>query len=204
MNSVYWLGHRLFRESAKAFFDLRVIGAEHAAISGPAILASNHVSYLDPPFIGAALNEDIYFLARKTLARLAPVAWLFRHWQVIPVDRDKPDPSSLKSIFQRLEEGKKVILFPEGTRSPDGSLQAAEPGIGMIISRAKVPVIPVRIFGAHEALPRDKKLPRPARITVAFGPAWHCDPESYGIKGKAAYPLIADDVMHRLASLKAQ
>jgi 1-acyl-sn-glycerol-3-phosphate acyltransferase len=201
MNLVYWLGQRFFRYTARGLFDLTIIGADNARFAGAALIASNHVSYLDPPFIGAALEEDIYYLARKSLARYAFVAWLFRHWQVIPVDRDKPDPSSLKSIFQRLEEGKKVIIFPEGTRSKDGQLQRGEPGVGMMIARSKVPVLPVRIFGAYEALPRDKKLPQPVKITISIGKPWLYDPSLHGVKGKEAYQLIADEVMQRIAEL---
>jgi 1-acyl-sn-glycerol-3-phosphate acyltransferase len=201
MNFIYWLSHRLLRETAKAFFDFTVIGAEHARFPGPALIACNHVSYLDPLLVGAALDEDIYYFARRSLFRFRFTAWLFQYWQVIPIDRDKPEPSSMKSIFQRLTEGKKLILFPEGTRSPDGQLQRGEPGIGMMIARSKVPVLPVRVFGTYEALPRDKKFFRRTRITISIGPPWQCDPTSYGLKGKDMYQLISDDVMQRISEL---
>jgi 1-acyl-sn-glycerol-3-phosphate acyltransferase len=201
MNPLYWFFHRFLRITATAFFDLTVIGAANARISGPALLACNHVSYLDPLYVGASLDEDIYFFARRSLFRFAITAWLFKYWQVIPIDRDKPEPSSMKTIFQRLEEGKKLILFPEGTRSPNGELQCGEPGVGMMIARSKVPVIPVRIFGSYEALPRDRKLPKRAKITVSFGKPWVCDLESYGKKSKDTYQRIADDVMQLIANL---
>jgi 1-acyl-sn-glycerol-3-phosphate acyltransferase len=201
MNPFYWIGQRFFREVSRAFF---VVGRENLNLSGPAIIASNHVSYLDPPFIGAAFDESIYFMARKTLMRHAFVAWLFKQWQVIGVDRDKPDPSTLKTIFRKLEEGHKVILFPEGTRSLTGDLGPGEPGIGMIIARSGVPVIPVRIFGAHEALPRDKKLPQPARITVAVGKPWQYDPAQFADAGREKYQRISDAVMQQIAALHAQ
>ena len=202
MNFVYWLSHRMFREISRGFYGLSVIGAENLDVKGPALLASNHVSYVDPPFVGSCLDEDIYFLARKTLFRFGWSNWLLNHWQAIPVDRDKPDPSSIKMIFKRLKEGKKVIIFPEGTRSPDGSLQPGEPGVGMIIARAGVPVIPIRIIGAHEALPRDKKLPQPARITIAVGKPWIFTPSDFGgVSKDKLYQHIADEVMHRIGEL---
>lgn len=83
MNLVYWMGHRLFREVSRGFFGLNVVGKENLNVEGPALIASNHVSYLDPPFIGAAFDEDIYFLARKTLFRFAWSNWLLTHWQSI-------------------------------------------------------------------------------------------------------------------------
>ena len=202
MNLVYWIGHRLFREVSKGFFGLSVVGRENLDLEGPALIASNHVSYLDPPFIGAAFDEDIYFLARKTLFRFPWSNWLLTRWQSIPVDRDKPDPSSIKAIFKRLKEGKKVIIFPAGTRSPDGCLQGGEPGVGMIIARAQVPVIPIRIIGAHNALPRDKKFPQPARITVAVGKPWLFKASDFAdVSKEQLYQHISDEVMRRIGEL---
>jgi 1-acyl-sn-glycerol-3-phosphate acyltransferase len=202
MNLVYWLGHCLFRELSRGFFGMTVVGAENLKVEGAALIASNHVSYVDPPFIGSVFDEDIYFLARKTLFRFPWSNWLLTRWQAIAVDRDKPDPSSIKMIFKRLKEGKKVIIFPEGTRSPNGSLQPGEPGVGMIISRAHVPVIPIRIIGAHEAMPRDKKLPQPARITVAVGKPWIIDTAALSHLSKdELYRHISDEVMRRIAEL---
>ena len=201
MNPVYWLGHRFFREFSRAFFDFKVVGCENLSLAGPALIASNHVSYLDPPFIGAAFDEDIHFLARKSLMRFGWSNWLLNHWQCIPVDRDKPDPSTIKAIFRRLQEGKKVIVFPEGTRSLDGLLQPGEPGVGMMIAKSGVPVIPVRIFGAFEAMPRDKKLPQPGRITVSVGKPWQYSPDQFPDAGKSLYRLISNEVMRRIGEL---
>jgi 1-acyl-sn-glycerol-3-phosphate acyltransferase len=200
MNLVYWISQRIFRNLGRAFFDLTVLGADNADFDGPALIAANHVSYVDPPLIGSVMREPIHFMARKSLVKHALVGWLFRNWQVILVDRDKPDPSTLKAIFRALEAGGKVIVFPEGTRSLDGQIQSAEAGIGMMVSRAKVPVLPVRIFGAHEALPRDRMLPRRAKIVVSFGKPFECKPEDFG-KGKEAYQKIADEIMERIKAL---
>jgi 1-acyl-sn-glycerol-3-phosphate acyltransferase len=202
MNPVYFLGHRFFREVSRGLFSLTVLGKEHIDFAGPALITSNHVSYLDPPFIGSAFDEDICFLARKSLFRFAISHWILTRWQAIAVDRDRPDPGSLKTVLRRLKEGKKVIIFPEGTRSPDGSLLPGEPGVGMLIAKAGVPVLPVRIFGAHRALPRDKKLPQPARITIAFGKPWTCDPAMLNDSGKDRYQRIADEVMRRISELQ--
>lgn len=202
MNFIYRLGHVMFREVSRGFFGLTIVGAENLQLQGPALLASNHVSYLDPPFVGSCLDEDIYFLARKTLFRFPWSNWLLTRWQAIPVDRDKPDPSSIKAIFKRLKEGKKVIIFPEGTRSPDGGLQPGEPGVGMIIARAGVPVIPIRIIGAHEALPRDKKLPQPARIIVAVGKPWFYNSAEFANVSKdQLYRHISDEIMRQISEL---
>ena len=83
MTLPYFLGHRFFREVATGFFDLTVLGKENAQFEGPALIASNHVSYLDPPFIGSAFDEDICFLARKSLFRFPITNWILTRWQAI-------------------------------------------------------------------------------------------------------------------------
>ena len=202
MTPLYWLGHRFFREVARGFFGLRVVGSQHTQFDGPALITSNHVSFLDPPFIGSALDEDACFLARKTLFRYKFSNWLLTRWQAVPVDQEKPDPGSMKAIFRRLKHGKKVIVFPEGNRAPDGLLQRSEPGIGLLIAKAGVPIVPVRIFGAFEALPRHKAFPTPHPITVVFGEPWIFDPANFKSTGKELYQEIANHVMERIADLR--
>ena len=201
MKLIYRIGHTFFREVSRGLFDLRVVGADHTRFDGPALITANHVSFLDPPFIGSVFDEDIYFLARKTLFRFAISNWLLNHWQAIPVDQERPDPGSMKAIFRRLKQGKKVIVFPEGNRAEDGQLQRGEPGIGLLIAKASVPVLPVRIFGAFEALPRHRAFPRPHPITVVIGPRWTYDPSAFHSTGKELYQEISDHVMARIADL---
>ena len=201
MTLTYWLGQQFFREMSRGFFNLRVIGEENTQIPGPVLITSNHVRFLDPPFIGAVFDEDICFLARKTLFRYAFSHWLLTRWQSIPVDQERPDPGSVKTIFRRLKAGRKVIVFPEGNRAPDGLLQRGEPGIGLLIAKANVPVLPVRIFGAFEALPRHLAFPRPHTITVVFGKPWTYDPAAFKTTGKELYQSISDHVMERIGDL---
>ena len=201
MTLTYWLGQQFFRTMSRGFYGLRVIGEENTQMPGPALIAANHVSFLDPPFIGAVFDEDICFLARKTLFRFAFSNWLLTRWQSIPVDQERPDPGSMKTIFRRLKAGRKVIVFPEGNRAPDGLLQRGEPGIGLLIAKAGVPVLPVRIFGAFEALPRHKMFPQPGQITIVFGKPVNYDPAAFKETGKPLYQAISDDVMARIGDL---
>lgn len=201
MNFTYWLGKRLFHEAARGLFDLRIIGEEKMRFAGPALIACNHVSFLDPPFIGQAFDEPIHYFARKTLFDHPVAGWILREWQSIPIDRDKPDASSLKATIRFLRQGEKVLIFPEGTRSPDGTLQPAEAGVGLFIAKSKAPVLPIRIFGSYEAYPRGAKTLRPARITLVVGDLWHPDLDSYQKEGKELYQALAQDVMQRIAEL---
>ncbi|HEY1050437.1 MAG TPA: lysophospholipid acyltransferase family protein, partial [Prosthecobacter sp.] len=199
MNFTYWLGKRIFHEAARGLFDLRIIGEEKMRFKGPALIACNHVSFLDPPFVGQAFDEPIHYFARKTLFDHPIAGWILREWQSIPIDQDKPDASSLKATIRFLKAGEKVLIFPEGTRSPDGTLQPAEAGVGLFIAKSKAPVLPVRIFGSYEAYPRGAKSFRPARITIVVGDLWQPDLDSYQKEGKVLYQALATDVMQRIA-----
>lgn len=202
MNFSYWLCRRIFLELARGLFDFRIIGAEKMHFDGPALIACNHTSFLDPPFAGMAFPEVVHSFARKSLFHHPLAAWLLRSWHVFGVDRDKPDPSALKSTIRLLRDGEKVLIFPEGTRSLDGTPQTAEAGVGLFIAKSRAPVLPIRLFGAHEAYPRGAKCFRPAQITLVIGDLWYPDLQSYPHTGKDLYQALANEVMHRIGQLQ--
>ena len=201
MTLAYWLGQRFFAEIAHGLFDYHAYGREHTKVKGPALIVSNHVSFMDPPLVGIAFDEPVHYLAKKTLFDHPIANAIFRSWQAIPVDQDAPGPGSLKAVIRQLRAGEKVVIFPEGNRSEDGNLQKAEGGVGLVIAKAGVPVIPARVFGAFEALPRHRTLPRPARVSVVFGPQWNVDVSSYKETGKELYQRLAVESMERIAEL---
>ena len=114
-----------------------------------------------------------------------------------------------KTVLRMLGEAKAVLMFPEGTRSPDGQLQEARAGIGMIAAKANVPIVPMRIFGTDRALPRGATLPRPARVEIKFGEpfTYPLPPDFEKLHGdavKAVYLDIGSEIMRRIADLKPQ
>lgn len=199
MNPVYRFFHSLAILLARSFYGYRVHGKENIRIPGAALLVSNHISFLDPIMIGIAFREPIYYLARKSLYRRRFAAWLFPRLNCVPVDQGRADVTSLKTIIRLLEEGKKVVIFPEGTRSLDSQLQEFAPGVGLIIAKSKAPVLPCRVFGADKGLPPKAKLPQSAEVSVTFGPVWRYKPEDFPQGGKEAYGQIANH-LHRLVS----
>ena len=201
MNLSYWLGYNFFKLCARGFFNYRVIGRERLDIPGAALIVSNHVSFLDPPFVGIAFDEAIHYLAKKPLFSHPIAGAIFRSWSAIPVDQDRPDMASLKTVIRHLKAGEKVLLFPEGNRSPDGTLQKGEPGIGFIVTKVPVPVIPVHIFGTYEALPRDTMCLHPSEITVVIGNPWHYDASRYHETGKELYQKISAELMAEISEL---
>ncbi len=201
MNLSYRIGHTIFRAVARSFYDFRVIGEENLKLAGPALIVANHVSFLDPPFIGQAFDEPLYFFARKSLFDHPMAGKLLRSWQTIPVDKDKPDASSLKSTIRLLKSGKKILMFPEGTRSLDGKPQKAEAGVGLFIAKSSAPVLPVRIYGSYEAYPRGAKFLRPARIRLVVGKPYQPDLKAHRQEGRDLYQALADEVMERISEL---
>jgi 1-acyl-sn-glycerol-3-phosphate acyltransferase len=208
MNFSYRCGWIFFRLLFGIYFRWRVLGAENVPKTGGVILAANHASYADPPLVGAGLDRDINYLARQSLFRFPIIGRLLSSWNSVPVDRDGGGAKGLKIILDRLLGGAGIILFPEGTRSNDGKLQPAQPGIGLVVAKSNALVVPVRVFGTYEAWGRNRKVPLPKRITVTYGEpmrfeklraeAKNCSRERL----KEIYQQIADEIMTAIAGLR--
>lgn len=205
--------YRVFRQAMRVisatWFNWRVIGVEHVPVTGPVILAANHVSFADPPMIGCALPRAISYLARETLFDQPGLGWLIRQLNAVPVDRDGGGASGLKAILDRLHAGGGIILFPEGTRSRDGQLQPARSGVGLTVIKSEAPVVPVRVFGMFEAWPRSRVFPRPGRVTVKFGRPMDFVALRAEAKAcskprlKAIYQQVTDEIMGAIGRLDA-
>src|SRR5213076_3309784 len=141
---------------------------------GPVILAANHQSFADPPLVGSVSDRAVYFLARRSLLKGWFMGWILPKLNVIPVDSETGrDRTALKALIRILRAGQGTLVFPEGQRSPDGKLQPAQPGLGLVIAKTLAPVVPMRIFGAHEAWPRGSKKIRFHPITIVVGEPIH-------------------------------
>jgi 1-acyl-sn-glycerol-3-phosphate acyltransferase len=200
MSPLYRAGYVICNLVGKIAFDFKVYGRENFIEEGAAILASNHQSYLDPPCIGMACRREIYFLARKTLLERPLIGPLLKRLNTVPVDRDRGDVSSIKAILRLLRAGCRVIIFPEGTRSSDGRLQPARAGLGMIIAKTLAPVIPIRIFGSFEALPRTGGV-KPGPISVVVGESIRFTEDDLNGDGDV-YQILSNRVMAKIASLE--
>lgn len=151
---------------------LEIIGEHHIPRSGSFLLASNHVSFLDPPLGGVTCTRRLHFFARKTLFNTRFSNRLLSSLNALPVDRDgDSDIAAFRRVFNLLKTNDALLVYPEGTRSADGSFQPAKRGVGMIACRMQVPVVPLRIDGTFKMLSRRHKFPRPGTgITAMFGP----------------------------------
>lgn len=208
MHILYRLGWWSFRALFRVYFRWHVYGVDRVPATGPAILASNHASFLDPPLIGSSARRPIHYLARESLFRFPGIATLLHCWNAVPVDRDGGGAAGLLKIINRLETGGAIILFPEGTRTRDGQPQRARLGIGLIVTKSEAPVVPIRVFGTYEAFGRHTRFPRPHRLAVTFGQPMHFRELRAEAKLcskprlKQIYQQIADEIMAAIATLE--
>ncbi len=165
--------YSIIYHAARVFMDtfgrVDVCGLENLP-EGGFLVASNHASFIDPPLIGCVIPREMYYFARKTLLDNALLKHVLPYCNVIPVDRDGgSDIGAFKKVFSVLKQGHALILFPEGTRSKDGKLGKPQGGAGLIACKTRVPVVPVRVFGTGDVLPRGSMLPSRADLPVVFG-----------------------------------
>lgn len=145
-------------------------GVRHVPPRGGVLIAATHQSFLDPVLIGSVVDRPVRFLARAELFRWAPFGWLIRNLGAVPVRQGTSDRAAIGEAIRILKERHCLVVFPEGGRTKDGRIAAAQPGFALIARRAGVPVIPARVWGAYRAWPWHRLLPRPGILRVALGP----------------------------------
>jgi 1-acyl-sn-glycerol-3-phosphate acyltransferase len=195
----YLLGYSLSKAIAKTFFNYRVIGAENMIEDGPCIIAANHCSYLDPPLVGVACRRAIHYLARKSLLDLPILGPILPELNVIPVDQKNPQRAALMGAIRVVRNGGAVLIFPEGTRSSNGHLQAAHPGVGLVVAKTGAPVVPVRISGSFKALSRGHKIPRLVNLSANIGRPLHFSVTEF--EDEQSYAQCSERIMTSIREL---
>lgn len=147
----------------------RARGVERVSASGGGLLLANHQSFLDPLLVGMPFRRPVSFLARDTLFRVPVIGWILKHTYVMPLSRDTGGAEGIRETIRRLDAGFLVGVFPEGTRSIDGSLGPFKPGFAALVRRTELPIYPVGIAGAHRALGKGSLFLKPRRVCVVFG-----------------------------------
>lgn len=203
MKPIYRASHILCSFAYRLFFPGECSGVERVPATGAFLLAANHMSFLDPPVIGCHLPREIHFFARKTLFTDGWWGDLLRAVNTIPIDLESEnDLAAFKQVFRLLKDDNGLLVFPEGTRSPDGSLQPPRAGVGMIACKTQVPVVPARLFGTHEAFGRGKALRLFTRVHIAFGNPLLPGQYDDGAKGRERYQQAAEKIMEAIARLE--
>ena len=185
--AIYLIGSTLVRP----FFRTKVVGKENIPADG-CLICPNHTTASDAISIILALgkNCDYAIMAKAELFKNRILAWLFNAVGGFPVNREGNDLNAIRLGTKALKTGKKLILFPEGTRRRDGKLGPAKAGAGMFAMRANVPIVPVYITPGKKFL---------RRTTVRFGEAFY--PECIGEKHAEQYQNASDQIMTRIADM---
>ncbi|MGO8686232.1 MAG: lysophospholipid acyltransferase family protein [Candidatus Dormibacteria bacterium] len=178
-----------------------VTGVENVPPTGGLLVVSNHVGTIDPPFTGAHLpRRDLYFMAKSDYFRTRTVRFFIVGYHGFPVVRGTPDRAALRQALDLIGQGHAVLVYPEGHRSPDGSLQRPHPGAGFLARAAGVPVLPVGIWGSERVLPLGSHRPRRAPVHLRIGvPAPLPAPGRREPRG--SHQAVADLLMQRIAEV---
>ena len=183
----------------KIFWRYKRIGAEHVPKSGGVIIASNHVAYVDPPFLGAVAPRELFYLAKAELFSNALFGWLLDKCNTIPIARGAFDRRAIRRAVKLLKDGKALLLFPEGTRSRSGRFLEPKLGVGKIALEAGVPIVPAYIHNSGSLF---ASLLKRKRLVIGFDtPITRTSLERLP-KDKEGYKIIGQEIMKRIGILK--
>ena len=177
---IYWFAHALFTIFSKTLFPVKVHGLKNIPSRGGFILASNHLSNLDPMLLGLASGRRLNYLAKESLFKNWFFSFFLHQVGAFPIKRGSSDVGAIKEALKRLKKGGGMVIFPEGTRKAKDGTKKVQPGIGLVAAKSGVPVVPALIKDSDKVLPAGSKFIRPGQITISFGrPAQYSAHESY-------------------------
>ena len=195
---ILWI---LVRTISRLCFHYRVVGTVPRA--GGFIVAANHASHLDIPFLGCGMWRRAWYLGRSDLFPMPGVNQLLQWLGWIPLRLGRLDRDAFSKAVSLIKEGKVVVIFPEGSRSLDGQLQSPKHGIGVIVAQTGCSVVPAYIKGTHDVLPAGAMWPRFRPVTVLIGDSLTFTLSGENGEAKQFYQEVSRTVMDRIASLGA-
>jgi 1-acyl-sn-glycerol-3-phosphate acyltransferase len=183
----------------RIFWRFKKGGTEFIPQKGGVIIASNHAAYVDPPFVGAASPRELYYLAKRELFNNSLFGWLIRKYNAFPVTRGSFDRKAIPQAVTLLNEGKALLLFPEGTRSRDGNFLEPKLGIGKIAKEAGVPIVPAYIANSGNLLLTFVKR---KKLVILFGSPILKSWLDKIPQNKEGYKRIGQEIMSKIKMLK--
>lgn len=191
---------------ATLIYRYRAYGASRIPPTGALLLIANHQSFLDPPAVGLAVtNRQLDYVARFGLFRSRIFSRIITLFNALPIREDSGDAAAIREILRRLGEGKAVLIFPEGARTPDGRMRPFKRGVALLVKRAKCPVVPVAVEGCFDAWPRTNRMPRIWNASISTAVGDPIDHETLMADGpEAALERLASEVDHMRLALRRQ
>ena len=198
---IYWTLWGLFKGIGKLCFQLRFTGQENIPAQGRLLIAANHASILDIPFLGCGAARQLAFIGRHNLFPIPGVNSLLQRLGWIPIRQDGFDRDGLRRAEASIATGKAVVIFPEGARTETGALGEGKLGLAMLVARTKCLVVPAYISGTFEALPIGARRISFHPVRVIYGAPIDFAPEIERFSKKEFYRHVTDTVMASILDL---
>jgi 1-acyl-sn-glycerol-3-phosphate acyltransferase len=184
----------------RVLFRLESRGREYVPRRGPTLVVANHSSVLDPPIVGGCAPRPLSFLAKAELFDIPLFGRLIRGLNARPIRRGGADPSALRLALRLLGENQALLVFPEGTRGPEGVLREPKTGAGMLAVMSGATVVPAYVSGSGRVWPKGRRFPRPGKVRVVFGPPLKFERQA-GVDRKEQYAAASRAMMDAIADL---
>jgi len=199
MKIIYPIGWFLSRSTAEILGGLKIYGRENVPKTGGFILAPNHISYYDPPFVGCCINRPIHFFAKYELFKNSFFGAILRRVNALPVKRGVVDRQALKMAIEVIKQGSGLTMFPEGTRSKTDKLLKPKPGLGLIARHAECPIVPAFILNTNKL---KSCFFRKNRVHISFGKPLSANWVKSFEKKKEDYLAISNTVLEKISELR--
>ena len=196
---IYFLTVRIIIFILYVFFGFKVYGKENIPRKGAFLLASNHTSHFDPPILAAGFHmKRLQFMAKEELFYGRFFGWYIRRLGAYPLRREKTDVGAIRESIRRIRKGLPIVVFPEGGRSTDGAIREGLPGIALLASKERIPIVPAFISGAVDVLKKGSRRVYFSRITLRIG-----TPLVFKDHERGSYEAMTQQVMEAIKELSS-
>ncbi len=203
--ALFWHVSRAFlAPPIRLAWRVKVTGREHIPKKGPAVIASNHLSFLDHFILPLATRRPIFFISKAQHFESPMKRWFFTRWGVIPLKRGEGDQEAFERSVEVLHGGGLFGIYPEGTRSLDGRLHKGRTGVARIAILGRARIVPAAMVGTFEAMPKGQSRPRFSKCEVRLGPPVDTSPYFGKEDDRAALRELTDKVMRAIQAISGQ